>query len=70
MSGGSVQTARRPKEGEREKVNLSAAFKSEFLRVGTIVKGNKVPVQPQFGLIAQNGKVEVMSQNLERLVSN
>ena len=55
---------------EREKVNLSAAFKSEFLRVGTIVKGNKVPVQPQFGLIDKNGKVEVMSQNLDRLVSN
>ena len=46
------------KEREREKVNLSTAFKSEFLRVGTIVKGKKVSVQPQFGLIAQNGKVE------------
>ena len=42
---------------EREKVNLSTAFKSEFLRVGPIVKGNKVPVQPRFSLVTQNGKV-------------
>ena len=35
-----------------------------------IVKVSKVPLLPWFGLITQDRKVKVLSQNLKRLVSN